>query len=304
VNFTSDATRRVVRRTTAIFSPGLKAGVALAGRGLARARSFLAPVDPRWLVALSILLLLLGAAIVGKLAQRSQGQLIASSEQVTHVMEIENRSGTLVADVVEAEKAVRTFVVSGRREDAARYGAALDVLPEQLRHLRELTRASPAQQANLDQLDTLANECLDFLGRTIAVHDAGDRESAIALLLAGHVPRLMDALRSSAALIVLEEQRALAVRQQKLAGDAAAGRASLVFVIAVTALFVVTLLVVAFQLSKLRRLARMCAWSRTIEYQGEWLSFEEYLSRRYNTDITHGISPAEAAKMRAGLPTG
>jgi CHASE3 domain sensor protein len=304
VNFTSDAIRRVVCRTTAIFSPRLKAGVALGARGLARVRAFLAPVEPRWLVALSILLLLLGAAIVGKLAQRSQAQLIASSEQVTRVMEIENRSGSLVADVVEAEKAVRTFVVSGRREDVESYGAALDVLPVKLHDLRELTRASAAQQASLDQLDRLAGECLDFLGRTISVHDAGDRESAIALLLAGHVPRLMDALRSSAALLVLEEQRALALRQQKLAGDAAVGRASLAFVIVVTALFVGTILVVAFQLSKLRRLARMCAWSRTIEYQGEWLSFEEYLSRRYNTDITHGISPAEAAKMRAGLPTG
>lgn len=44
-------------------------------------------------------------------------------------------------------------------------------------------------------------------------------------------------------------------------------------------------------------LVTMCAWSRTVEYKGEWISFEEYLKRRFNLDTTHGISPAEAAKI-------
>jgi hypothetical protein len=34
-----------------------------------------------------------------------------------------------------------------------------------------------------------------------------------------------------------------------------------------------------------------------VEYQGEWVTFEEYLSRRFNVSITHGISPAEAARL-------
>jgi hypothetical protein len=44
-------------------------------------------------------------------------------------------------------------------------------------------------------------------------------------------------------------------------------------------------------------LVTMCAWSRTIEYQGEWLSFEHYLKRRFNIDTSHGISPAEAERF-------
>jgi hypothetical protein len=43
-------------------------------------------------------------------------------------------------------------------------------------------------------------------------------------------------------------------------------------------------------------LVTMCAWSRTVEFQGEWISFEEYLKRRFNIDTSHGISPAEAEK--------
>jgi hypothetical protein len=40
----------------------------------------------------------------------------------------------------------------------------------------------------------------------------------------------------------------------------------------------------------------ICAWSRTVEYRGEWISFEQYLLRRFNIKTTHGISAAEAER--------
>ncbi len=48
-------------------------------------------------------------------------------------------------------------------------------------------------------------------------------------------------------------------------------------------------------------LVTVCAWSRTVEYQGEWLSFEEYLKRRFDLDTNHGISPAQAQKAFGDL---
>jgi hypothetical protein len=48
---------------------------------------------------------------------------------------------------------------------------------------------------------------------------------------------------------------------------------------------------------KVEGLATICAWSRTIEYEGTWISFEEYLQRRFGIRTSHGISPMEAAKL-------
>jgi hypothetical protein len=48
-------------------------------------------------------------------------------------------------------------------------------------------------------------------------------------------------------------------------------------------------------------LVTMCAWSRTIEHEGRWLSFEEYLKLRFDVDVTHGISPEEARKSFSGI---
>jgi hypothetical protein len=41
----------------------------------------------------------------------------------------------------------------------------------------------------------------------------------------------------------------------------------------------------------------ICAWSRTVKYEGEWISFEQYLLRRFNLNTSHGICPAEAARL-------
>ena len=35
----------------------------------------------------------------------------------------------------------------------------------------------------------------------------------------------------------------------------------------------------------------LCAWTRTIRYEQEWISVEEYLRRRYGVGTSHGISP-------------
>ncbi|MBK6656791.1 MAG: hypothetical protein IPG43_00920 [Proteobacteria bacterium] len=53
--------------------------------------------------------------------------------------------------------------------------------------------------------------------------------------------------------------------------------------------------------ARVQGLVRMCAWSRTVEFEGQWLTFEEYLKRRFGLDTTHGISPEEEKKVIAAL---
>lgn len=50
---------------------------------------------------------------------------------------------------------------------------------------------------------------------------------------------------------------------------------------------------------RVQTLVTVCAWSQTVEYEGQWISFEQYLLRRFNVNTSHGISPAEARKLLA-----
>lgn len=87
---------------------------------------------------------------------------------------------------------------------------------------------------------------------------------------------------------------------------------TLPFIIANALIRMTVLLLVAYLIARTARQTRLleervsgfvkiCAWSRTVEYEGQWISFEQYLKRRYNIDVTHSISPAEAQKLLDGM---
>lgn len=42
---------------------------------------------------------------------------------------------------------------------------------------------------------------------------------------------------------------------------------------------------------------RMCAWTKRLALDGEWVSIEAYLKRRFGLDVTHGISDEALAAM-------
>lgn len=41
----------------------------------------------------------------------------------------------------------------------------------------------------------------------------------------------------------------------------------------------------------------ICSWSHTVEYEGEWISFAQFLQRRFNIKTSHGMSREEAQKI-------
>ncbi len=45
----------------------------------------------------------------------------------------------------------------------------------------------------------------------------------------------------------------------------------------------------------------LCAWTRTVRYEGEWISVESYLQRRYGVRTSHGISPTGETLLAAEL---
>ena len=46
-------------------------------------------------------------------------------------------------------------------------------------------------------------------------------------------------------------------------------------------------------------LVTLCAWSKTVRHEGEWMTFERYLDRRFGLMTSHGISPKAIEKLEA-----
>jgi len=70
---------------------------------------------------------------------------------------------------------------------------------------------------------------------------------------------------------------------------------------AALAVMMIALLVIARGAEHYRNLVTLCAWTRSVEYEGEWISFEEYLRRRFDLSATHGISPDALSQIQVAL---
>ena len=55
------------------------------------------------------------------------------------------------------------------------------------------------------------------------------------------------------------------------------------------------------QVQRLEKLVRMCAWTKRLELDGEWLDIEAFLRRRFGLQVTHGISDQALAEQLAAL---
>jgi hypothetical protein len=109
----------------------------------------------------------------------------------------------------------------------------------------------------------------------------------------------MDSLRVVMALAVRDEDSLLVVREATLA------RAMNTTYRATLALCAAIILVglgavwTLWRVQRLNRLVTVCARSREISYEGEWMSLERYLARRFRIVVTHGIAPAQEELIMA-----
>ena len=56
---------------------------------------------------------------------------------------------------------------------------------------------------------------------------------------------------------------------------------------------------IARRLHYLERFLRVCSWCRKVGHDDEWISFEEFVERKLNTQTSHGICPHCLEKMSA-----
>jgi hypothetical protein len=91
------------------------------------------------------------------------------------------------------------------------------------------------------------------------------------------------------------------MRRQEAAKQARRNTMLLFAVLAASVACAAVVLYLVRRLSQVEPVVNMCAYSRTIEYEGEWISFEQYLERRFKITTSHGMSPAEFERLRAAI---
>ena len=161
-----------------------------------------------------------------------------------------------------------------------------------------MTADNPAQQKNLDLLEPLVNVKFSEMAQTVALERNSDHGGALKIVLNDSGKNAMDQIR--AILNQMHESGRGLLEQREAAYQEAARRNSELSgaIIVLGVGFIKVIFFLLRRMERMQEMIKICAWSKLIEYEGAWLSMEEYLERRFKFTITHGMSDAEAKKMR------
>lgn len=243
-------------------------------------------------------LLLIGVGIV---LQRSHQSLLTSSRWVSHTLEVESSFARLQSMVAEAESAQRGFLLTQSPDFPPQIDARLEEIFREQKRLLTLTHDNASQQQRLKKLDDVINARIDIIRQTTSLVRSGQREEAMKIVEGGRGPGFTADTRHLIHEASAEEDALFETREAALVQRSALQVYLTYVLIGLAGLVVLGVLLLLWHMQRAQALVTVCAWSKTIEHNGEWLSFEDYLQRRFGFNISHGISPEEAAKFTEDL---
>ncbi|HMG69763.1 MAG TPA: CHASE3 domain-containing protein [Gemmatimonadaceae bacterium] len=220
---------------------------------------------------------------------------------VSHTLEIQRELATVEARMSEAQSGERGYILTGQPAFLGPYATATNEVRTRLANLRLLLEDNPGHLRRLIGIESLSRAKLAEFDSTIKLERAGQHALAVSVVKTPHSDSLMTSIRSSLQRLTADEASLLRDRQQMLVSELHRGDLISLGLAAALAVMLISLLVLARGAEHYRNLVTLCAWTRSVEYEGEWISFEEYLRRKFDIPTTHGISPDALSQIEVGL---
>jgi CHASE3 domain sensor protein len=255
-------------------------------------------VKPSYSILLRLAIFVPALLVLASVAMlvKSWNRSADATDLVTHTHKVQAEIQGLLSELREVASAQRGFAVTGNTDFLGHYPQAEKEVRARLNRLEALIHEYLLEHPELPLLRPLVEQHLALAATSIDLTRLGEDTSRAAALTTGRGQRLMDELRTMLDRMSHREANAMAVRLEELSRSTSNQRGVAAGIIAVQIALGLALALTAQKFTNLRQLVTMCAWTKKIKYQGQWLTLEEYLAVEHHVDVTHGISPEEAAK--------
>lgn len=199
----------------------------------------------------------------------------------------------------EAESSHRGFLLTGQEVYLLPYQAATNAIPGELARLMEATTNHPRQQGYLKAFEKGLSGKLLEMDRVLAQYKSGGLDPALRQMETDEGRHLMTQIRALTHAIQRVEEQAVA--------EIEAETSRLVRLLEILAIAAVLSNLIGLGLGLYRLVGRMqeledlitvCAWTKRVKYQGEWVDFDVYLKKHFGLKLTHGLSEEVSQLMR------
>jgi len=204
----------------------------------------------------------------------------------------------LLETMNDAESMARRYLLTGDLTELSAFGDALQRYPVELAQLHRgylsrnegsghFTALQEALAVHFKRLQTaLASATSEGAFSGLAQIESGSSDpvrSQILSLIQALQQAELTALASSSAVVA---ERAESIQALNIG----------LIVLAATLTATGTWLVIR-RVREIEKLITVCAWTRQVRWRGRWISFEEYLAKRFRLHCTHGICEEAAEKL-------
>ena len=225
--------------------------------------------------------------------------LLGAFNGVRHTGIVEQQIGQLLSHIDDAETGQRGYLLTQKDNYLEPYNAAMISIGEDVENLRQLTADDAVQQADINNVSRLIQKKMLILAKTISLQKEGHHDEALAIVNTNEGKRVMDSIRKLIVAMKDEEEPPLVGRDTK---QAFSNRGITVSLIGINVVLIGVVAFLAWRLGKYKNALTVCAWSKKVEYEGQWIPFEQYLETRFGIEASHGVSPEELVKQLAEFP--
>lgn len=229
---------------------------------------------------------------------RSARQLDRSIGQVQRVGEARVHLDALQRLVLEAETSQRGHLLTGLDDFLAAEADAAHQVPARIDALGQAVPADDAEaHALLDELRRAALAKVANLRAVLDLAARGGRGEAASIVAAGSGIASMARFRGLAETLDAHLAGGQSRMAANLLNDARFRSRLILLLLAANVALVAAVVALAWQYSRMRGVVRIVSHSRTIEHEGEWITYAAYLDRRFGVQTSRGITGADVEKL-------
>jgi len=168
------------------------------------------------LILPSFVLAVLVLLLAGLGAYRQGRRNVAAEQLVRHTFQVRGELNTTLSLMQDVETGSRGYVISGEESYLEPFNNAVQLVPQEIQRLRQLTADNPEQQRRLDALEPLISLRVRTAEADIVARRTRGPSAAEQTLSAGQGKRSMDAIRGTIAEMAAAENRLLEHRSDEL----------------------------------------------------------------------------------------
>jgi len=190
-----------------------------------------------------------------------------------------------------AQESRRSYLVTGKDSYLDAYRVASSEVDSSMDRLVSEDHEVTDNLAHAEDLRDFVHAKLSEIGKGLQVNLTAKGPAGIPMVDTdlARVQKMLDSLAQNESRDVnggLEAARARSIFHRNL----------VIALGAINLLFLGGVAFCAMQIGKLYSLITMCAWSKRVQYQDQWIPLEEYMRKRFGLRISHGISQEEYDK--------